>query len=68
MAAHQILKSLQRAEFSQRLPALGPHWLMETVELSDRLSEGIHRGTMCPLRGSEVSLLTTAPLVKFVFL
>lgn len=53
--------------FPSGSPSLDSDWLIELVWLSDGLSEGIHRGTMCPLRGSEVSLLTTAPPGKFVF-
>lgn len=62
MASHQILQSPQWVEFSHRV-AIAGFWLAEL----NGLSEGIHRGTMCPVRGSEVSLLTTAPPVKFVF-
>lgn len=67
MACHQILQVLSVGGAFWWVLMLEPDWLTETAELSDRLSEGIHRETMCPLRGSEVSLLTTTPLLKFVF-
>lgn len=68
MASLEILKLFQRVGFSQWVAGAGPRMAStETAELSDRLSEGIHRWTMRPLRGSGVSQLTTAPLVKFVF-
>ncbi|KAA8581941.1 hypothetical protein FQN60_008681 [Etheostoma spectabile] len=45
VSAWKIYKSFPRG-----LLVLGPDWSTETVEMSDGLSEGIHRGTMWALR------------------
>lgn len=68
MASHQILKSPQWAEFSQRFASAGPDWLIETVELSDGAVRGDPSGDNVPTQRLRGQPANSGPTSEVCFL